>query len=139
MSPKKTSVVIFLCGLCTSAASFTGALVLGGCGYHVSGRASRLPPSLNTIAVPALDNRTSRYRLEQRLTSALVHELLARTSYRVVADPAAGDAVWGGKTPGPEWAPGGFTGAMGPPPPVWATGRFRLALKDRGSKNALYQ
>src|SRR2546425_3222733 len=108
MSPKKTSVIIFLCGLCASAASFAGALVLGGCGYHVSGRASRLPPSLNTIAVPALDNRTSRYRLEQRLTSALVHELLARTSYRVVADPAAGGAGVGGEDTRPQSSAGGF-------------------------------
>src|SRR2546422_6031494 len=134
MSPKKTSVVIFLCGLCTSAASFTGALVLGGCGYHVSGRASRLPPSLNTIAVPALDNRTSRYRLEQRLTSALVHELLARTSYRVVADPAAGDAgVRGGITRLVTGA-GGVDSGNCRPPHMLGPGRLHGRLGLRGSK-----
>src|SRR2546426_11154807 len=128
MSPKKTSVVIFLCGLCTSAASFTGALVLGGCGYHVSGRASRLPPSLNTIAVPALDNRTSRYRLEQRLTSALVHELLARTSYRVVADPAAGDAELPGGHARPEYSAGGVGSATARAAPRLVTGPLKVRL-----------
>ena len=68
-------------------------LASAGCGYHLAGRSDSLPKSIHVIAVPPLENKTSSYRIEQRLTTATVHEFLAKTSYRVVADPARGDAV----------------------------------------------
>ena len=73
------------------------AVALAGCGYHVVGRTSQLPPGIQTIAVPVFVNRTSNYRIEQRLTDAVVHELLARTKYRVVAKPESADAVMRGE------------------------------------------
>jgi outer membrane lipopolysaccharide assembly protein LptE/RlpB len=72
-------------------------LALGGCGYHVAGRTDVLPKSIHVIAVPALENKTSSYRIEQRLTAATIHELLTRTSYKVVSVPESGDAVLSGK------------------------------------------
>src|SRR5215470_16790004 len=66
---------------------------LWGCGYHVAGKSDSLPKSIHVIAVPALENKTTSYRIEQRLTAATMHEFLARTQYRVVPDPASGDAV----------------------------------------------
>jgi len=71
--------------------------LMSGCGYHVAGRSDALPKSIHVIAVTALENKTTSYRIEQRLTSATVHEFLAKTSYRVVSDPANGDAVLRGK------------------------------------------
>ncbi len=68
-----------------------------GCGYHVAGRSSALPTEIHVIAVPALENATTTYRIEQRLTSATVHEFLSRTPYKVVSNPSAGDAVLKGK------------------------------------------
>jgi hypothetical protein len=68
-----------------------------GCGYHVAGRSDSLPKSIQVIAVPALENKTTSYRIEQRLTTATVHEFLAKTPYQVVSDPANGDAVLRGK------------------------------------------
>ena len=68
-----------------------------GCGYHVAGRSNALPKSIHVIAVPALENKTTTYRIEQRLTAATVHEFLAKTTYRVISDPANGDAVLRGK------------------------------------------
>ena len=83
---------------------FFGVLLLGaislsaiGCGYHVAGRTSALPPEIHVIAVPALENATSTYRIEQRLTAATVHEFLSRTPYKVVSNPSGGDAVLKGK------------------------------------------
>src|SRR5258707_9416587 len=73
------------------------AVSLAGCGYHVAGHGSALPPTVRTIAVPALENKTSSYRIEQRLTSATIHEFLARTHYRIVTNAADGDAVLRGK------------------------------------------
>src|SRR2546421_12636646 len=80
------------------ATALMGAALWGvGCGYHVAGRSDALPKSIHVIAVPALENKTSSYRIEKRLTTATVHEFLAKTSYRVVADQARGDAVLHGK------------------------------------------
>src|SRR5436853_2670242 len=73
------------------------ALTLAGCGYHVAGRSDSLPKSIHVIAVPALENKTTIYRIEQRLTAATVHEFLVKTPYRVVSDPANSDAVLRGK------------------------------------------
>lgn len=64
-----------------------------GCGYQVGGRASSLPPETKTIAVPAFQNRTTHFKIEQKLTAAVIREFLERTKYRVVSDEAAGDLV----------------------------------------------
>jgi len=68
-----------------------------GCGYHTAGHFSTMPKNVHVIAVPAMENKTSTYRVEQKLTAATIHELLAKTSYHVVSDPNGGDAVLTGK------------------------------------------
>jgi hypothetical protein len=78
--------------LCVSVAIF-----LSACGYHVGGTASYLPPGLKVIAVPALKNDTPRYRIEQRMTEAVVHEFIARTKYRIVSSEDSADAVLHGE------------------------------------------
>jgi hypothetical protein len=83
--------VLPLC-FCVSVAIF-----LSACGYHVAGTSSLLPPGLKVIAVPAIKNDTPRYRIEQRMTEAVVHEFLARTKYRVVASEDSADAVLHGE------------------------------------------
>jgi outer membrane lipopolysaccharide assembly protein LptE/RlpB len=73
------------------------ATIFAGCGYHVAGRNDSLPKTIHVIAVPAIENKTSSYRIEQRLTAATIHEFLARTDYQVVSAPESGDAVLRGK------------------------------------------
>lgn len=80
-----------------SAAILVAAMFLCGCGYHVVGRGGSLPRNIRVIAVPALENKTTSYRLEQRLTAATIHEFLERTSYKIVSDPTSADAVLHGK------------------------------------------
>jgi hypothetical protein len=70
---------------------------VAGCGYHVAGRSDSLPKSIHVIAVPAIENKTSSYRIEQRLTAATIHEFLAATNYKVISIPDGGDAVLRGK------------------------------------------
>ena len=65
----------------------------GSCGYHVSGKADLLPKTLHSIAIPAFDNATVRYRLTDRLPEALSREFIARTRYQVIADAQQADAV----------------------------------------------
>lgn len=77
----------------TTALSF----FLSACGYHIAGRDSTIPKTIHVIAVPAIENKTSSYRIEQKLTAATIHEFLAKTKYKIVSNPASGDAVLTGK------------------------------------------
>src|SRR6516164_2372803 len=79
------------------AIAFLAAQVLSACGYHVAGRSNSLPKSIHVIAVPALENKTSTYKIEQKLTTATIHEFLSKTNFRVVSDPQNGDVVLTGK------------------------------------------
>ena len=89
--------------------------------------------------MPALENSTSRYRIEQRFTEALVHELLARTSYRVVADPAAADAVLRGRVVGLESSPLLFDTATGRATTFLVTVRVAIRLEERETKKLFYR
>jgi outer membrane lipopolysaccharide assembly protein LptE/RlpB len=66
---------------------------LAGCGYHVAGRNDALPKTVRVIAVPALENKTASYRIEQRLTAATIHQFLAATPYKIVSSDSGADAV----------------------------------------------
>ncbi len=114
-------------------------LGLGGCGYHLAGRASNLPSSLRTIAVPVFENRTLRYRIEQRLTDAVVQELLARTNYRVVPRPEDGDAVLRGAVNSVAGNPVIFDAATGRATAVLITVGIAVTLEDCGTGNVLYR
>src|SRR5260221_14252232 len=76
-----TSEILLLC------------LTLASCGYHVSGKADLLPKRIHTIAIPAFGNATTKYKLSERLTSALTREFISRTRYRIVADPNQAEAI----------------------------------------------
>lgn len=78
--------------LCVSVAIF-----LSACGYRVGGVSSNLPPGIKVIAVPALENKTNRYRVDQLMTQALIREFLARTKYRIVSSEDSADAVLRGE------------------------------------------
>jgi len=67
-----------------------------GCGYHVAGKTNILPQTIHTIAIPAFQNNTIRYRLAQRLPADITREFLSRTNYKIVTDPKAADAVLDG-------------------------------------------
>jgi Lipopolysaccharide-assembly len=69
------------------------AALVTGCGYHVGGHPALLPKTIRTIAVPAFGNATPNYRLPALLTADLTRELISRTRYNVVADPAQADAT----------------------------------------------
>jgi outer membrane lipopolysaccharide assembly protein LptE/RlpB len=73
------------------------SVAVSGCGYHVAGHVNTLPKDIHTIAVPAMENKTTTYRIEQKLTAATIHEFLAKTRYHIVSDPDGGDAVLRGK------------------------------------------
>ncbi len=115
------------------------AISLAGCGYHVSGRGSALPASLHTIAIPAFVNKTPRYRIEQRLTEAVVREFLARTSYHTVPDPSGADAVLKGEVTGLESAVAVFDTTTGRATAMLVTVRMKVSLVDQATKQELYR
>jgi outer membrane lipopolysaccharide assembly protein LptE/RlpB len=128
----------------------SGVLLLGviaalwGCGYHLAGHSSALPKSIHVIAVPALENKTSTYRIEQKLTAATIHELLAKTTYHVVSDPNAGDAVLRGKVVSLEVTPLVFQTTSTPTTSVaqatvmLVTMKCEVTLTERATDKVLY-
>ena len=70
-----------------------GAVLAGGCGYHLGGQADLIPKSVKTIAIPEFSNGTGRYQAATLLTAGVVREFHARTHYTIVTDPAKSDAV----------------------------------------------
>ena len=114
------------------------ALCSAGCGYHVAGRSNSLPKTIHVIAVSALENKTTSYRIEQRLTTATVHEFLAKTSYRVVPDPANGDAVLRGKVLSLEAVPLLFDTATGRATTMLVTVKCEITFEERETGKILY-
>jgi outer membrane lipopolysaccharide assembly protein LptE/RlpB len=88
-------------------------LFASACGYHIAGRDTAIPKTIHVIAVPAIENKTTSYRIEQRLTAATIHEFLAKTNYKIVSNPAAGDAVLNGKVVSVEAVPLTFQSQTG--------------------------
>src|SRR5271170_2325389 len=83
--------------ICTACLAVL-TIVIAGCGYRVAGTAtSTLPKSIHVIAVPAMENKTTTFRVEQKLTAATIHEFLATTRYHIVSSADGGDAVLTGK------------------------------------------
>jgi hypothetical protein len=114
-------------------------LSISGCGYRVAGRANLLPATIKTIAVPAFQNRTANYRIEERLTNAVVHEFLARTSYRIVPQPDAADAVLRGEVDTVGNAAEVFDPVNGRATTILVTVTMKVRLEDRATGNMLYR
>ena len=81
----KTLAVLFL------------ALVLVQCGYRLRGTGSFLPQNIKKICVPLFKNFTTRYELDQKLTSAVIDELVTRGKVEVTSDAQNADAVLTGE------------------------------------------
>jgi hypothetical protein len=122
--------------LCSAAFS---ALACGGCGYHVAGRSANLPSSWKTIAIPALKNDTTNYRIEQRFTQAVIREFITRTKYRIVQDPAAADAVLTGEVLSIETNPVLFEATTGQVTAMIVTVHTKVQLVDNRTEKPVYK
>ena len=124
------------------SAALTGmlaaAVFAAGCGYHVAGRSDSLPKSIHVIAIPALENKTNSYRIEQKLTAATVHEFLARTQFKVTSNPAGGDAILQGKVLSLEAAPLLFDTVTGRATTMLVTVKCEITLTETATQNVLY-
>jgi outer membrane lipopolysaccharide assembly protein LptE/RlpB len=66
---------------------------LTGCGYHLAGTGTSLPPHIQTIGVPIFVNNTQGYQVEQKLTNGVVDVLIRRGKYKVVPEAQGVDAL----------------------------------------------
>jgi outer membrane lipopolysaccharide assembly protein LptE/RlpB len=114
------------------------ATLQAGCGYHVAGHSNSLPKSIHVIAVTALENKTTSYRIEQKLTSATVHEFLARTPYKIVSNAANGDAVLRGTVVSVEAVPLLFDTQTGRATTMLITVKCEVSLTERDTDKVLY-
>ncbi len=64
-----------------------------GCGYRLRSAVAPLPGGLRSLAVPTFVNETQAYRLEQRITRAVVSEFMHRTRARITSVAEEADAV----------------------------------------------
>lgn len=76
--------------------ALAAVMLASGCGYHVAGKSDIMPQTIHTIAIPAFGNNTIRYSLARRLPADITREFIARTRYKIVADPRNADAVMDG-------------------------------------------
>jgi outer membrane lipopolysaccharide assembly protein LptE/RlpB len=110
-----------------------------GCGYHVAGRAGNLPADWTTIAVPAFKNDTTRYRIEQRFTTAVVRQFVQRTKYRIVPDPANADAVLHGEVVSIETDPMLFNATTGQVTMMLVTVHTKVQLIGAKAEKPIYE
>lgn len=85
-----TRIFLVLLLICT-------CLGFGPCGYEKAGSGKALPDHIHTIAVQTFRNDSLRYRVEQKFTSAVIDELLHRSSrFKFVSAADQADAVVAG-------------------------------------------
>ncbi len=114
------------------------AALATGCGYRIAGRADLLPKNIQTIAIPAFGNVTTRYKLTERLPAALTREFIARTRYRIVADPNEADAVLRGVVANYVSYPTIFDPATGRATGVQMNVTLGITLTERVSGKVLF-
>src|SRR6202161_1003728 len=117
----------------------TATFFASGCGYHVAGHTGNLPSDWKTIAVPAFKNDTTRYRIEQGFTEAVIRQFIQRTKYRIVQDPSGADAVLHGEILSVETAPVIFDATTGQVTTSLVTVHSKVLLVDNQSTKTVYE
>jgi outer membrane lipopolysaccharide assembly protein LptE/RlpB len=67
--------------------------VTAACGYKVQSSVRSLPAGINSLGIPTFNNSTSQYRIEQRVTAAVLKEFSERTRVPVDSKKSGVDAV----------------------------------------------
>jgi outer membrane lipopolysaccharide assembly protein LptE/RlpB len=114
-------------------------LASAGCGYRVAGRTARLPSDWSTIAVVAFANDTTRYRIEQKFTQAVIREFVTRTKYHIVQDAQSADAVLRGEVLSIDTTPVLFDATTGEVTTMLITVHTKVQLVDNKMQKPVYQ
>jgi hypothetical protein len=68
-----------------------------GCGYALAGRGSFLPPTIRTVGIPKLENRSTFFQVEDLLTEKIRSEFIGRGKYTVTPEETGADALLTGE------------------------------------------
>ncbi|HXV20953.1 MAG TPA: LptE family protein [Desulfuromonadales bacterium] len=71
-------------------------LLLGGCGYHLSGRSSNLPSDVQSLYIELFSNRTTEPFLENSITDSVIARFARNRPLRLVEKRDSADAVLSG-------------------------------------------
>ena len=113
--------------------------LLTACGYHTAGHAITLPTNVSTIAIPTFVNNTETYKIEQRLTAAVVREFTTRTHYHILNGVNdAADATLRGTVFSTYTAPLTYDSQTGRVASMLITVSMKVSLTDHHGK-VLYQ
>jgi outer membrane lipopolysaccharide assembly protein LptE/RlpB len=108
--------------------------MLTGCGYHTAGHVVTIPQDVQTIAIPVFVNQTQTYKIEQRLTAAVVKEMLARTHYHIVSEPADADATLRGVVLSTDTSPLTYNTQTGQVSSILVTVSMKVSLTGKSGK-----
>ena len=116
-------------------AVLTLSLTGSGCGYHTVGHTVSLPQNVHTIAIPGFVSQSQTFRIEQRLTDAVVREFNTRTQFHVILDAHNGaDAVLKGTVLSASTTPIAYDSTTGRAASALVTVSMQVALVDREGK-----
>jgi hypothetical protein len=88
MSYKKQSSIVFLLFI-----GIVAITVCSGCGYKVRSSVGSLPSGAQSIGIPTFKNLTTTYKIEQRITSAVIREMAQKTRSTVNSSNSGVDLV----------------------------------------------
>lgn len=111
---------------------------VSSCGYHVAGSAAKLPSDWNSISIPAFKNDTTRYRIEQQLTQAVIREFITRTKYKIVQEKGSADGTLRGEVLSIETTPVLFNATTGQVTTMLVTVHAKVELVDSRNEKPLY-
>ncbi|MBZ5548275.1 MAG: hypothetical protein LAO22_10055 [Acidobacteriia bacterium] len=117
--------------LAALALSTTGS----SCGYHTVGHTIALPQNVHTIAIPGFVSQSQTFRIEQRLTDAVVREFNARTQFHVIHEAQTdADAVLKGTVLAASATPVAYDSKTGRAASALVTVSIQVTLTDRQGK-----
>jgi hypothetical protein len=119
---------------------FLSILPFVSCGYHVVGNSTSdtIPKNVKTIAIPALANVTTRYKLTSYLPAAITREFISRTRYQVVNDPKDADAILTGTVVRFDSYPLTIVPATARASSVQTIVTMQITLRDRATNAVLF-
>jgi len=121
-------------------ASLAFPVAIAGCGYHQAGAASHLPPSVQTLAVPAFTTRVQSFGTETAFTEAVIRELNTRTRYRLEnTETPAADALLTGSILSETAAPLTYDSLSGQTSSYLLTITAKVVLTDQHTHRTLYE
>lgn len=110
-------------------------VIVSGCGYHTAGRVSALPQNVRTIAIPGFISQSQTFRIEQRITDAVVREFNARTQLQVIHEAQNGaDAVLKGTVLSASATPLAYDSKTGRAASALVTVSMQVTLTARDGK-----